>query len=59
MELWELAVALRYFDWTYEFSDDHRVWQRAVVQKAELLRECNKSEDGRALWLFNINKRGV
>lgn len=59
MELHELAVALVDFDWSYEFSDDHRAWERGVIRKAELLREANKTEDGRALYLAALLRKGV
>ena len=37
-----LIKLLRNHDWYFEYSDDHKVWQRGVVQRAAINAEAER-----------------
>jgi len=37
-----LIKLLRNHDWYFEYSDDHKVWQRGVMQRAEINAEAER-----------------
>jgi len=54
-----LGDELKTFDYTYEFSDDHRVWQRWTKKKKAvqyLINELAKIERVKVLKLINKYK---
>lgn len=41
---------LKGHDWTFEYSDDHSVWQRGRVELAELQRLQGQLDPDYAIW---------
>lgn len=46
-EYWDKLNA---HDWYYDFSDDHRVWERGTKQEDDLRALANSVEDGKELY---------
>ena len=44
-----LIEMLRNHDWYFEYSDDHKVWQSGVVQRAEINAEAERLGETHAL----------
>ena len=38
----KLIEMLRNHDWYFEYSDDHKVWQRGTAQRAEINAEAER-----------------
>ena len=38
---------LQFHDWTYEFSDDHRVWKRGVAERDNINQEQKRLVDSK------------
>ena len=49
-ELKEFYKRLEWHDWTYQYSDDHSVWQRGCEMERKLMSDARK--DKRAETLF-------
>ena len=39
----KLIELLRNHDWYFEYSDDHKVWQRGVTQRAAINAEAGRT----------------
>jgi len=52
----EYAYRLRYFDWSYEYSDDFRRWRNAN-DEYKWLREIARDNEGDWLRLFNYFRK--
>ena len=50
MSLKEFDAKLAAFDWFYDFSDDHSVWERGRAAEAPLLATAKSSPQHRALY---------
>lgn len=46
----KLVIALRDHDWTYEYSDDFRVWRRGEAEKHEIQALIPQVPDGKRLY---------
>lgn len=43
-------AALAGFDWFYDYSDDHRVWERGSAAHSKILAEAKASPQHRSLY---------
>lgn len=50
VKLKDFYQRLNTFDWTYEMSDDHGVWQRGRAAQGELEAIAKQSPEHKALW---------
>jgi hypothetical protein len=46
----QYIAALRAHDWTYEFSDEHAVWQRGFNERSRLTRFQREIDPLFAIW---------
>ena len=49
-----LIKLLRNHDWYFEYSDDHKVWQRGVMQRADMaaFRRMLEADSDKAMKLY-------